>query len=101
MSAVGALHVHVDPHLGVDGGDRGARRLGLRGADACQRVRDLALQVGGIDMVVVDQRDAPDTGAAEVQRHRRAEAAGADDQRMRGEQLSLTLDADLVEQDVA
>jgi hypothetical protein len=64
-------------------------------------VRDLALQVGEIDAVVVDQRDAPDPCATEVQPHRRAEPARADDQRARGEQPALAFDADLVEQDVA
>ena len=62
---------------------------------------DLALQVGEVDAVVVDDRDAADAGRAEVQRHRRAEAAGADHQRVRGEQPPLALDADVVEQEVA
>ena len=88
--------------LGIDAPrSPAARRLGLRLADARQVVRDLALQVGEVDRVVVDQRDAADAGRAEVQRHRRAQPAGADDQRMRGQQALLALDADLVEQDVA
>jgi hypothetical protein len=58
-------------------------RLGLGLADARAVVRDLALQVGEVDRVVVDQRDAADAGRAQVQRHRRAQAAGADDQGVR------------------
>ena len=63
-------------------------------------VRNLPLQIGQLDGVVVDDRDPADAGRAEVQRHRRPEAAGADDQRMRRQQPALALDADLVEQDV-
>ena len=66
-----------------------------------QVVGDLALQVGEVDAVAVDDRDPADAGGAEVQRHRRAEPAGADDQRMRREQALLALDADVVEQQVA
>ena len=51
--------------------------------------------------VMVDQGDAADAGAAQVQGHRRAQAACANDQHMGGEQLFLAFDADLVEQDVA
>ena len=64
-------------------------------------MRDLALQVGEVDLVVIGQRDAPDAGAAEVQRHRRAKPAGTDDQRVRRQQALLPFDADFLEQDVA
>jgi hypothetical protein len=62
---------------------------------------DLPLQVRQIDRVAVDQRDAADAGAAQVQRRRRTQAAGADDERVRRAQTLLALDTDLVEQDVA
>ena len=62
---------------------------------------DLALQVGEVDLVVVDQGDPADAGRAEVERHRRAEAAGADHQRVGGSEALLAFDADVVEQDVA
>ena len=77
------------------------RRLGFCMAHPGQVVRDLALQVGEVDMVGIDQREMADAGAAQVQRHRRAEAAGADDERTRTQQTLLAFDADLVEQDVA
>ena len=69
--------------------------------DPRQVVRDLALQVGEVHHVVVDQRDAAHAGGAEVQRHRRAEAACADHDRVRGEQALLPFHADLLQQDVA
>jgi hypothetical protein len=78
-----------------------ARRFGLGLADARQVVCDLALQVGDVDRVVVDDRQVPDAGRAQVQRHRRAQATGSDHQRVRSEQPLLAFDAELVEQDVA
>ena len=64
-------------------------------------MRDLALQVGQVHRVVVHQRDTAHAGRAQVQRHRRAQAARADHQGMRGEQTFLAFDADFLEQDVA
>jgi hypothetical protein len=43
-------------------------------------VCDLALQVGQIHRVVIDDRESADAGRAQVQRHRRAEASGTDHQ---------------------
>jgi hypothetical protein len=64
-------------------------------------VRDLPLQVGEIDVVMIAQRQAADARSGEVQRDRRAQPARADDQCMRREQPLLPLDADLGEQDVS
>jgi hypothetical protein len=64
-------------------------------------VNDLALQVGQVDDIVIDYRDPADAGRGEVERGRRAQAAGADDQRMRVEDALLAFDAQCVEQDVA
>jgi hypothetical protein len=64
-------------------------------------VHHLALQVGQLDDVVVMQPDGADPGGGEIQQQRRAEAAGADHQHPRGQQLFLTLAADLGQQDVA
>ena len=64
-------------------------------------VQDLPLQVGEVDRVAVGEQDPADAGRGEIERRRRAEAAGADHQRVRAEQALLPLDADLVEQDVA
>ena len=50
---------------------------------------------------MVDHRDAAHTGRAQVERHRRAQAAGADDEGMRVQQALLAFDADLVEHQVA
>ena len=90
---------HVD--VGVERLDRQPRRLGLRRADPLGVVDHLALQVGGVDDVVVDHADRADPGGGEVERGRRAEAAGADQQHLRVQHLQLALDADLGQQRVA
>ena len=65
------------------------------------RVQHLALQVRLVDHVGVDDRDRPDAGRGQVEAGRRAEAAGADEQDVRVEQLQLPGLADLGNQRVA
>ena len=77
------------------------RRGGLRLADPLGVVDHLALQVGGVDDVVVDEAERADPGGGEVERGRRAEAAGADQQHLRVQHLQLALDPDLGKQGVA
>lgn len=64
-------------------------------------MQDLPLQVREVDRVGVDERERADSGRREIHRGRRAEAARADDDRMRIEKALLRLDADLVDEDVA
>ncbi len=61
---------------------------------------DLALQVRLVHDVRVDDPDATDTGGSEIERRGRAEAARADEQDLRVEQLQLPLLADLRDQQV-
>jgi len=88
-------------YLGVEGSDGLADRIDLGLPDALDAVGDLALQVGEIDRVVVDHGELADTGRAEVERDRRAQAAGADDQGMAVQNALLAFDADFLEQDMA
>ena len=67
---IGALHQGPHLHIGVEGCKPAACRLGLRGSDGGHVVRDLALQIGQVHAVVVDDRDPSHAGAAQVQRHR-------------------------------
>ena len=76
-------------------------RVDLRHADAVGRVDDLALEVRQVDDVVVDDADRADARGGEVQRGRRAEPAGAEQQDLRVEQLLLALGADLGHEHVA
>ncbi len=64
-------------------------------------VDDLALQVGFVDDVEVDQADGADAGGGEIERERRAEAAGADAEDLRGLELLLAFHADLGQDEVA
>ena len=90
-----------DVDVGVEQRQRLLRRVDLAVADAVEVVEDLALQVRGVDLVHVDDADRADAGGGEVQRGGRAEAAGAEQQHLRVEQLGLALDADLGQQQVA
>ena len=65
------------------------------------RVGDLALEVRLVDDVRVDDPERADAGGREVERGGRAEAAGADQEDPRVEQLQLALLADLRDQQVA
>ncbi len=61
----------------------------------------LALQVRGVDDVVVDEPDLADPGGRQVQPGRRPEAARAEQEHLRVEHLHLPLEADLGNEDVA
>ena len=63
-------------------------------------MQDLALQVGLVHEVVVHDPDPAAPGRGQVERSGRAEAARADDQHLRGEELLLTRDPDFGDQDV-
>ena len=60
-------------------------------------MHDLALQVREVDCVVVYQGDFSDAGRSEIERRWRTQAAGADDQGVRGEDAALSLNAEGVE----
>ena len=93
--------VLVDLHVGVQRADRLLRGVDLRHADALGVVDHLALEVGKVDHVVVDDPERADAGGGEVQRGRRAEPAGAEQQHLGVEQLLLALDPDLGQQQMA
>ena len=90
-----------DVDVGVQRHQRLLGRVDLAVADPVEVVEDLALQVGGVDLVHVDDAERADAGGGEVQRGRRAEAAGPEQQHLGAEQLGLALDADLGQQQVA
>ena len=65
----------------------GFRKRSLAAADSAfgspdvgREVQRLAVQVGDLDVVVVDDPEPPDARPGEVHRHRRAERARADHQ---------------------
>jgi hypothetical protein len=89
---------HVD--LGVDVRKGLFSRFDFRLTDALGRMQDLALQVGQVDRVVIDQRDSSDAGRGKVVGGRRTQAASAKHQRVSGKQPFLAFDADFIEQDM-
>ena len=101
VGGVQADGVLDDLDVRVERGDRRLGRVDLRRADRLRRVDDLALQVGEVDLVVVDDAERADARGGEVERGRGAEPAGAEQQHLGVEQLGLALGADLGEQDVA
>ena len=62
----------------VDRGHGLGGRLGLGPPHVGDAVDDLALEVGGVDHVVVDDADGAHPGRGEVEQRRRPETAGAD-----------------------
>ena len=64
-------------------------------------MHDLALEVGEIDDVAVGHGDAAHAARGEVEERPGSEAAGADDERARGEEALLRVLAETVEQEVA
>jgi hypothetical protein len=90
-----------DLHVRVDLEDRRLGRVDLVRADVRGAVDDLPLQVRRVDDVVVDQADGADAGRGEVERQRRPEPAGADEQHLGGLQALLPLDPDVGDDEVA
>src|SRR5207248_10526791 len=77
------LDVGVDGLQGLGGG------LRLRLANVGGAVKDLALQVAGVDLVEVDDAQGAHAGRRQVKRRRRAQTARAQQEHARVEQLAL------------
>ena len=89
-----------DGDLGVQAPERLRDGLGLRAADGFRGVGDLPLEVGYVHLVGVDDTDSADSRRGQIQRRRRTEPAGADDQHARVQELLLSGAPDLFEDDV-
>ena len=90
----------VDVDRGVELAHPYLGDLGLAVADLVLAVDRLALEVGGIDSVVVDQRQRADSRRGEVLQRRTADSAEADHGDMRLRQHRLPCAADLGQHDV-
>ena len=91
----------VDLHERIDVEHRFGGGIELLAADVFGAVDHLALQVGVIDHVEIDQADAADAGGGEVEAQGRAEAAGADQADVGVLQLELPFHADFGHDQVA
>jgi len=87
--------------LGVERGQTADGRIDLAQADTVRVMDDLALQVGQVDGVEIRQMQLADPGRRQVQRHRRAQAAEADDQGATVFQAQLAVDVDLFQQNLS
>ena len=63
-------------------------------------MKNLALQVGEIDVIEIHEPDSADARCSEIQRHGRSETASADEQDARRFQASLPSLSNLRQQDV-
>ncbi len=70
-------------------------------ADIALREQGLALQIAGLDHIVVDQGQPPDPGSGEVLQRRRADPAKPDQRDMRISQRYLPRATDFGQDDVA
>ena len=73
----------------------------LRSPEVSSRVEHLALQVGQVDLVKIDETDLPDPRGGKVQRRRGAETSGTHEQHLGQSEGLLAGHADLGEQEVA
>src|SRR5438477_4255068 len=89
-----------DLDRGVDRAEVLDGRGDLGAADVGRRMEDLALEVGHVDTVEVDDAELADAGGRQIHRDRGAESAGADHQDRAIQELPLTLAADVRKDDV-
>jgi hypothetical protein len=87
--------------IGVDAIDRGLGGFGFWAADVRCAVNDLALEIGKVNGVEIDDADFADTGGGQVHRNGRAESAGADADDAGGADFFLTGQADFGQNQMA
>ena len=87
------MQSHVDQRVDLLDGVAGALRLGP--ADVGLAVDDLALQVGLVDHVELDDADGAHPGGGQVQQRGRAQPARADDQHAGVLEPLLPVDAEV------
>src|SRR5215470_2641962 len=99
--------VHVDAHGQLDDLHIGVERLdGLRArvdlgtSHAARGVEHLTLQVRHVPHVAAHEPQGAHAGCGQVERRRRAQSAGADQQDLGAEELALALLADLREKEM-
>jgi hypothetical protein len=74
-----------------------ARRVEFRAADVRGAVKQLTLKIRDIDDVEVHEADRADAGGGKIERRRRAEAAGTDDEDAGGFEPPLSGETDVRE----
>ena len=90
-----------DLNVGIQIGKTRLRRGGFGLADIVGAKGDLALEIGEIHDIKIDESELADACRGEIQTQRRAKAAGADQQHFGVFQLELTVHADFRHDQVA
>ncbi len=70
--------MQFDINLRIDVSQAISRRLQLAPTDVLCSVKNLALEIGKIDIVKIDNSNRPDPGCGKIQRSRRTKSAGTD-----------------------
>src|SRR5207249_7495134 len=87
--------------LGIDVAELVGGGLALGTANVLHSKDDLPLEVRDVDGIEIDEAESADAGGGEVERQRRAESAGADNQHLRALEPLLPVETDLGHDDVA
>ena len=90
-----------EAHLGIEAVQRLPSRFDLRPSDIGHAVERLAMEVGDLDRVVIDQDDAADPRPHQILQHRAAEAARADHHHGGRRQAGLPFGPDLTQDRLA
>lgn len=97
---IGPLDHRKHGHVRIECRDGMHHRLRLELANSSHGVGNLALQVGCIHTVMINQGNVSNSGATQVQGHWRAQAASANDQHMGRKELFLAFNAYFIKQDM-
>jgi len=97
----GLLAGRMDSDLWVNGQHGRFSGVHFGAASANGGVRNLALQVGQIDRVVINEGDGANARSGKVERGRGSQPPHTDDEHMTVANALLAFDANLVQQDVA
>src|SRR5690348_329615 len=90
-----ACLVGLDMHMWIHVANALDGRFELRTADILRPVQHLPLEIRDIDDIEVHETERANARCREIQRERRAKAAGTDEQNAAGLELSLTIDPDI------
>ena len=87
--------------MGIDGAKHRSGAVGLRRANAVGGVKDLPLQVGDGNVIIIDDGQPANAGGRQIKQARGAQAASADHRHMRLFQLHLARPADILDHQMA
>src|SRR5580704_13454237 len=93
--------VSIDANLRIHAGQAFLGSLNLGPADVAGRKRNLALEIGEVDHVKIDDAQPPDSSRGEIESKRRTETTRADHEHLCLSELELPLHANFGHDQVA